>query len=231
MKINKEGTATILLVGAIQLIVTVSSVLYWSANAEGAPLWLKVLLTLLIVLTTAAFALVVYFFRDPERNVPTDDNLLISPADGKIVGIIEVNESRYLKTSVKQLSIFLSPLNVHVNRVPATGKLEFVQYFPGKYLMAWNPKSSELNERAEFGLLHASGTRILFRQITGFLARRIVFNLKEEQMAYAGDRFGMMKFGSRMDILVPKDFVFEVKDGQHVVAGETILGYFKAAKS
>lgn len=231
MTINKEGNATIALVGIIQALVTVGSALAIIRGGEELALWIKILLSILIVLATAIFAMVIYFFRDPERVTPEDDQLMISPADGKVIEVIEVEESRYLKQKVKQISIFLSPLNVHVNRVPASGKIEYAEYFPGKYLVAWHPKSSEENERAEFGLMHPSGMRILFRQITGFLARRIVYSLEEGQMVYAGDRFGMMKFGSRMDILVPLDFEFTVKPDQMVVAGETILGRFPEKKS
>lgn len=226
MKISKEGTNTILIAGIAHVAVTIGAIyLAQAAMFEGGIIG-KIIGSVLIVLITAVFVLVVYFFRDPERETPDDDLLLVSPADGKVLDVIEVDETNYLNARSKQISIFLSPLNVHVNRVPATGVIRYAEYFPGKYLVAWHPKSSTLNERAEFGLEHKSGSKILFRQITGFLARRIVYSLEEGQMVYAGDRFGMMKFGSRMDIVVPKDFEFTVKSGQMVVAGESILGYF-----
>ncbi|HLR32424.1 MAG TPA: phosphatidylserine decarboxylase, partial [Fodinibius sp.] len=122
-----------------------------------------------------------------------------------------------------QISIFLSPLDVHVNRLPASGQLEYLEYHPGAYLMAWDNRASELNERADFGIRHPNGTKIFFRQITGFMARRIVYHIKKGEHLAAGDRFGMMKFGSRMDILVPEAIQVNVSEGDRAVAGKTIL--------
>ena len=168
--------------------------------------------------------IVIYFFRDPERVTPKGDNLIISPADGVVVLIKEYEEKIYLKKKATQISIFLSPLDVHVNRNPISGKLEYLKYHPGKYLMAWNEHASEMNERADFGVLHASGTKLFFKQITGFLARRIVYHIKEGDDLTAGERFGMMKFGSRMDIIVPENVRIDVKEGDRTVAGESIIG-------
>jgi len=168
--------------------------------------------------------LIIYFFRDPERQTPDDANLIVAPADGKVVLIRETGENSYLNETVTQISIFLSPMDVHVNRVPVTGKLEYLEYFPGKYLMAWEDHASELNERAHFGVLHPSGMKIMFKQITGFLARRIVYHLKEGDEIAAGQRFGIMKFGSRMDVLLPGDVDVYVKEGDRTVAGESLLG-------
>jgi phosphatidylserine decarboxylase len=123
-----------------------------------------------------------------------------------------------------QVSIFLSPLNVHVNRVPFSGDVEYVKYSPGKYLMAWEDHASEQNERAHFGVKHSSGTKILFKQITGFLARRIVYNLEEGTHVTAGDKFGIMKFGSRMDLILPENVDIMVGKGEKTVAGESIIG-------
>lgn len=171
---------------------------------------------------TTAFTL--YFFRDPDRVTPTDPNLIISPADGKVILIQRVFEPQYLKEEVTQVSIFLSPMNVHVNRIPVTGIVEFKNYVPGQYLVAWHEKASDLNERSEFGVRHASGKKMFFKQITGYIARRITFHLNEGDAVVAGDRFGMMKFGSRMDLLFPDTFTLDVKVGDVTVAGETILG-------
>tara|TARA_R110002096_G_scaffold28203_4_gene85617 strand:+ start:1082 stop:1732 length:651 start_codon:yes stop_codon:yes gene_type:complete len=168
--------------------------------------------------------IVIYFFRDPERVTPEGDNFIISPADGVVVLIKEYEEGIYLKEKATQVSIFLSPLDVHVNRNPISGKLEYLKYHPGKYLMAWNEHASELNERADFGVLHASGTKLFFKQITGFLARRIVYHIKEGDDLTVGERFGMMKFGSRMDIIVPENVRIDVKVGDRTVAGESIIG-------
>ncbi len=171
------------------------------------------------------WGIVIYFFRDPERTSPEGSELVISPADGKVVLIKEIHEDVYLKEDAVQISIFLSPLNVHVNRNPVSGKLEYLKYHPGKYLMAWDENASIENERADFGVLHSSGTKIFFRQITGFLARRIVYHIKEGDELIAGERFGMMKFGSRMDVIVPKSvFKINVKEGAVTRAGESILG-------
>jgi phosphatidylserine decarboxylase len=166
-----------------------------------------------------------YFFRDPKRTPPANsENKLISPADGKVIIIKEIDHHEFIGGPCTQLSIFLSPLNVHVNYVPVAGKLEHVKYHPGEYLVAWHEKASELNERSEFGVVHPTGTRVYFRQITGYIARRIVYNISEGETVYAGQRFGMMKFGSRMDILVPPSVKLFVKPGDRTVAGESIIG-------
>ena len=168
-----------------------------------------------------------WFFRDPERTIPqealSDDSILIAPADGKVVQIIPVNEKDYLKSEATQISIFLSPLDVHVNRTPVTGKVEFYKYMPGDYLVAWHPKSSELNEQSRIGV-RTSKAKVLFKQITGVLARRIVCEVKEGDLLTVGEKIGMMKFGSRMDIIVPNSTVINVKVGDRVVAGESVLG-------
>lgn len=174
-------------------------------------------LALLVLLTVS-------FFRDPERTTPGDESLIISPADGKVVLIQQLEKAEYLDEPATQVSIFLSPLNVHVNRVPVSGTIEYVKYSPGKYLMAWEDHASEMNERAHFGIKHPSGTRLMFKQITGFLARRIVYNLKEGDEVTAGNRFGIMKFGSRMDLLLPANVQIDVKKGDKTVAGESVIG-------
>ncbi|MEX0723939.1 MAG: phosphatidylserine decarboxylase family protein [Gracilimonas sp.] len=168
--------------------------------------------------------LTIFFFRDPERNIPDREDLIISPADGKVVFVKEIDEPVYIKGKATQISIFLSPLNVHVNRNPVSGYLEYLKYHPGEYLMAWTEHASELNERADFGVLHPSNTKIFFRQITGFLARRIVYNIKEGDALKAGERFGIMKFGSRMDVVVPGNVEVKVHPGDNTVAGESVIG-------
>ncbi len=164
-----------------------------------------------------------YFFRDPDRDITPGDNLVLSPADGNIVLVKNVEEEKYIKGMAIQISIFLSPLDVHVNRLPVGGQLEYLEYHPGAYLMAWDDRASEMNERADFGIRHKSGMKIFFRQITGFLARRIVYHIQKGDQLAAGERFGMMKFGSRMDILVPVDAEINVSEGEKAVAGKTIL--------
>ncbi|MEM1269704.1 MAG: phosphatidylserine decarboxylase family protein [Bacteroidota bacterium] len=180
---------------------------------------------MLIVLGLLSLLFTLYFFRDPKRTPPAEAGFqLISPADGKIVVVEEVDEPLYLKGRAKQVSIFLSPLNVHVNRIPADGVMEYVEYVPGDYLVAWHPKASEKNERSQLGLVHPSGAKVLFKQIAGAVARRIVFHVKEGDPVKAGERFGIVKFGSRMDILVPPESRIDVKIGDRVTAGHTILG-------
>ncbi len=184
------------------------------------------LANLLFIAGGLLLAFILYFFRDPDRYTPVGPNLIVAPADGKVVSIKETEEDLYIKGRVKQISIFLSPLNVHVNRIPASGKLEYVQYNPGVYLMAWNEDASALNERADFGLLHENGVKIFFRQITGFMARRIVYHIKQGEEVQAGERFGMMKFGSRMDVVIPAHINLEVKEGDKTTGGETIIARF-----
>lgn len=183
------------------------------------------------LLYAVAFFLVgfmLYFFRDPDREIPENENLLLAPADGKIVLVKEVEENIYIRDTATQISIFLSPLDVHVNRLPAAGTIEYIKYHPGVYLMAWDHRASDMNERADFGLLHPTGTKLFFRQITGFLARRIVYHIKQGDRVKQGERFGMMKFGSRMDILVPSDVNIHAKEGDRTVGGETVLGTINA---
>ena len=210
----KEGYPTMALATAI-----VAVIFYLSFNFINH--WVAYLIEVVFIVL---WGIVIYFFRDPERTSPNGENLVISPADGKVVLIKEIQQDVYLNAPATQISIFLSPLDVHVNRNPISGKLEYLKYHPGKYLMAWGENASQLNERADFGVLHASGTKLFFKQITGFLARRIVYHIKEGDALKAGERFGMMKFGSRMDIMVPKNVQIKVKVGDRTWAGESILG-------
>ncbi|MCB0717291.1 MAG: phosphatidylserine decarboxylase family protein [Bacteroidetes bacterium] len=181
----------------------------------------------LYVFAFCAVAFALWFFRDPARTAPEGaSKLLLAPADGKVIIVDEIEEEPlYLKSPAKQVSIFLSPLNVHVNRSPATGVIEYDEYVAGQYLVAWHPKSSELNERSQLGLLHESGRRILFKQIAGAVARRVVYHVTVGDSLEAGERFGIVRFGSRMDILVPTDVVLSVQPGDRVVAGETVIGH------
>jgi phosphatidylserine decarboxylase len=170
----------------------------------------------------------IWFFRDPERIPPKeileDSSILLSPADGKVIEITEVEERNYLKTNVLRISIFLSPLDVHVNRSPATGEVEYFKYYPGKYIIASHPKASDLNENSQIGLKMKNGQKILFKQITGYVARRLVCEVKNGMLLHAGEKFGMMKFGSRMDIFVPLTSELYIKAGDKVRAGEQIIG-------
>lgn len=179
------------------------------------------------VLGLLALGFTVWFFRDPARTPPADtSDLLVAPADGTVVEIVTETEPVYLQGPSQRVSIFLSPLNVHVNRIPADGTVEYERYVPGEYLVAWHPKASEKNERSEVGIRHPSGARVLFKQIAGAVARRIVYDAPIGASFKAGHRYGIVKFGSRMDIAVPPHVALDVRIGQKTVAGETILGTF-----
>lgn len=175
-----------------------------------------------LILTLFTF----WFFRDPDRTVPAealdDVSLIVSPADGKVVQIETEEEPHYIKGVSKRISIFLSPLDVHVNRTPVTGKVEFYEYIPGDYLVAYHPKASEKNEHSRIGVLNKYG-KVFYKQIVGLVARRIVCELKVGDSVTVGDKIGMMKFGSRMDIALEPDTELLVKVGDVVVAGETII--------
>lgn len=200
---------------AIIIAVVIAAIGFY---VGGVVLFITSILALFIISFT------LYFFRDPDRVTPVGDHLFISPADGKVIEIKKITEPKYLKSEATQVSIFLSPLDVHVNRIPLTGVIEYAEYIPGEYLVAWHEKASELNERSEFGVRHASGARMFFRQITGYVARRIVFHIGKGDNVIAGDRFGMMKFGSRMDLVFTDEISLNVKAGDVVVAGVTIMG-------
>lgn len=180
---------------------------------------------LLWTLAAVVVGFTLFFFRDPERTPPLHaTHLVLAPADGRVVVVDEVEEPLYLNGPARQVSIFLSPLDVHVNRVPADGVIEFDEYVAGDYLVAWHPKASDKNERSQLGLLHPSGTKILFKQIAGAVARRIEYHITVGDTVRAGERFGIVKFGSRMDVLVPRSVELDVKVGDRVRAGTTVLG-------
>lgn len=183
----------------------------------------------LITLGFLLLAFTLNFFRDPERKNPNGNNLVISPADGKIISIIQTFDSEYLQSECNRIAIFMSPLDVHINRIPISGIVEYLKYYPGKYLVAFEEKSSENNERMSTGIASQFG-KIRFTQIAGFIARRIVNELKEGQEVIAGQRFGMIKFGSRVDVYIPISAKIKVAENQKVYAGETILAEFEEVK-
>jgi len=194
-------------------------------GTQLSPVWRAVLM----VLAVAVLGFTLYFFRDPDRSPPTGaerEQVLLAPADGKVVEVVDEPEPQYLKGPSTRVSIFLSPLDVHVNRIPADGVMEFERYVPGDYLVAWHPKASEKNERSELGVQHPSGHKVLFKQIAGAVARRIEYHVQEGDSVRAGERFGIVKFGSRMDVHVPPGVAIQVKKGDRVRAGESVLGRF-----
>ena len=212
LKIHKEGykilTGLGLLIGVVNLLV-----FWYFPNA----------LQVVGIISMVLFLLVLQFFRNPNREITlTDDNIVYAPADGKIVTIEEVVENEYFKTKKLQVSIFMSPVNVHVNRNPVSGTVNYYKYHPGKYLVAWHPKSSTENERTTT-VINNNGEEILLRQIAGFLAKRIVNYVEVGEEVEQGKDMGFIKFGSRVDLYLPLDTKIEVKIGQKVKGNKTIL--------
>lgn len=177
---------------------------------------------ILIAVGAVVFVFTMNFFRDPDRKTPVVEGGIISPADGKVIRIDEIEEMDYHGGKVKQVCIFMSPLNVHVNRWPVSGTVEYFRHIEGQFLAAFEDKASELNERTLIGV-NTGEWKVLFKQIAGFVARRIVAPVSIGDTAVAGERFGMIKFGSRVDVLMPLDAEVLVKMDQTVVAGETVL--------
>lgn len=162
------------------------------------------------------------FFRDPNRTPPKEKNVIVSTADGEIISIKEIFEKRFINDYATQISIFMSAFNVHVNRIPIDGTIDYLNYVKGDYLIAFHEKADLRNERTEIGITSKYG-KVLFTQVAGFVARRIVFDIKLGDSVKTGQKFGMIKFGSRSDVIVPKDWKIKVKLGDKVKAGETIL--------
>lgn len=169
------------------------------------------------------YIMVLQFFRNPTRKTELNDNHIIAPADGKVVVIEDAEETEYLNEKRKQISIFMSPVNVHVNRMPASGLISYFKYHPGKYLVAWHPKSSTENERTTVVVKNPNGVEILFRQVAGAVARRIKWYIKEKQKLTQGQEFGFIKFGSRVDLYLPLDAKINVKIGDKTVGGKTVI--------
>ncbi|HMU44124.1 MAG TPA: phosphatidylserine decarboxylase family protein [Ignavibacteriaceae bacterium] len=209
---TKYGYSTI---GIIAFLSFVMICISFYVNNQVAKYFLIIFPLLLMVFT-------LNFFRDPERVTPKDENLIISPADGKIIVIKAVEENNYLRSRGKQISIFMSPLNVHVNRIPISGEVEYLKYHEGKFIKAFDDKASQENERMEIGIKSNFG-KVFFTQVAGFVARRIVTDLNIGDSVIVGNRFGMIKFGSRVDIIAPDNFIVKAKVGDNVTAGETIL--------
>jgi phosphatidylserine decarboxylase len=176
----------------------------------------------LIIAAILLLALTLNFFRDPERTTPKKEGIVVSPADGKVLLIKEVTENKFIGGKGTQISIFMSPLNVHVNRIPISGTVKYLKYVPGKFLTAFNDKADQENERYEIGIESEYG-KVFFTQVAGFVARRIVNSLKEGDIVEIGKRFGMIKFGSRVDVIIPSGAKINVKKDDKVTAGKTIL--------
>jgi len=163
-----------------------------------------------------------YFFRDPNRKPPVREDVVVSPADGRVLFVKKVFDNKFIGGEANQISIFMSPLNVHVNRIPVSGMVDYLEYFEGRFVAAFEDKASELNERTEIGITTTNG-KIFFTQVAGFVARRIVNILRVGEKVKIGKRFGMIKFGSRVDVVAPLNWMPKVKKDDSVTAGETIL--------
>lgn len=215
MKIHKEGYKSI---GIAALIFGLITLILFNFLSADFPL----LATVLFVFALALFLFTVSFFRIPDRSNTVDVEQIVCPADGKVVVIEEIIETEYFNDKRIQVSIFMSPANVHVNRNPVTGEVLYSQYHKGKYLVAWHPKSSTENERHSVVIQNDKG-QILVKQIAGALAKRIVNYLKVGQQVSQGEEMGFIKFGSRVDVLLPLTAKVQVQLNQSVKGGVTVL--------
>jgi phosphatidylserine decarboxylase len=212
MMITRYGLDTALPVIIVSLLIAAGGFFFSSPALK----------TSAIVTGMACCLFTLYFFRDPDRNTPDIPGAVFAPADGKVILVKETDEPEFIGGKAMLVAIFMSPLNVHVNRFPISGRIGYFRHIPGRYLVAFEDKASDANERTLIGIDNGSG-RVLFKQIAGLVARRIVCPLKPGDSAVAGRRFGMIKFGSRVDVLLPATASVSVTIGQTVTAGETVL--------
>jgi len=211
MKLHREGNKIAWGSAALLIFCMLASVVYGSGVFR--------FLSIILFVWTGLF----YFFRDPNRPLKTDDEAIYSPADGKVVVIEKTFEPEYFKDERWQISIFMSPTNVHINRIPVTGKVIHYKYHPGKYLVAWHPKSSTKNERNTIVIQKSENRILLVRQIAGAVARRIVCQLKPGDDVRQGQELGFIKFGSRVDVFLPLDAEILVRPDQMVKGNVDIL--------
>lgn len=214
MKIHKEGYGLIFIVFFFTLAVTTLWYLYYPKDKLALAFSILSIIICLFIIS---------FFRNPKRYIPLGDDSIICPADGKVVVIEDVMETEYFNEMRKQVSVFMSPANVHVNRSPIDGEVKYFKYHPGKYLVAWHPKSSTDNERTSMVIENESFS-VLVRQIAGKLARRIVYYVEEGDEIERGEEFGFIKFGSRIDLFLPLNTQINVELNQKVRGGETVIG-------
>ncbi|CAD7804435.1 Phosphatidylserine decarboxylase proenzyme [Chryseobacterium aquaeductus] len=216
MKLHKESKGTIVVASVLFAIIAAVSIYFLEMYS------LLIIIPLLIV-----YGLVFWFFRVPNRDILDHTENVIAPVDGKVVMIKEVEETEFLKEKAIQVSIFMSPLNVHICRFPVSGNVIYKKYHPGKYLVAWHEKSSTENERTTVAVESLTNHKVVFRQIAGYVARRIVFYCKEGDTAKAGHEFGFIKFGSRMDIFLPLDTEIICKIGDKTKGGIDVIARMK----
>jgi phosphatidylserine decarboxylase len=215
MTIHKEGRTLlfILLIAFFALNLIVMRYLPEAVAIQNIVIGLSIIFYLVIL----------QFFRSPIFEITKNDKQVLAPADGKVVVIEETEETEYFKGKRKQISIFMSPVNVHVNRMPVAGTISYYRYHAGKYLVAWHPKSSTENERTTVVAKMKNGTEVLFRQIAGAVARRIKCYVKEGQPLTQGEEFGFIKFGSRVDVFLPLDAKITVAIGDVTKGGRTVI--------
>ncbi|MGQ0828152.1 MAG: phosphatidylserine decarboxylase family protein [Bacteroidota bacterium] len=219
MTFHKEGIPSLIIT---VIVISIINFIAWYFFANyPIVIWLGYLLSAFLLIT------ILQFFRSPKRIIAINDNHIIAPADGKVVVIEEVAETEYSKDKRLQISIFMSPINVHINRYPISGLVKYSKYHPGLFLVAWHPKSSTENERTTIVVEHKNGQTVLFRQIAGALARRIVNYSKENDKAIQGEEFGFIKFGSRVDLLLPVSVKVRVHLDQNVCGGQTVIASFE----
>lgn len=214
MKFHKEGYQSLFIVIIVDAIILLIA---YQVKEVSFLSYFLIFLAIFLLMT------ILQFFRSPIRNWTIDHRSIISPADGKVVVIERTHEEEFLKTECWQISIFMSPINVHVNRYPISGKVVYYKYHPGKKLVAWHPKSSKENERTSVVIEHSNGARIMVRQIAGLLARRIVCYAQENTMVNQTDEMGFIKFGSRVDVFLPIDANIQVKLNDKVKGGISVI--------
>ena len=221
MKINKEGYKIIAVSGLVCLVLW--GFLYYLQSHEEE----VVLLITSAVILAVFWLFIVAFFREPRRVKIHDPELVFSPCDGRVVVTEVVYEDEYLKQDMLQISIFMSITNIHMNWLPVAGEVEYYKYHPGRFLIAWHPKSSTENERTTTVVRLKDGRKVLMRQIAGFVARRIVSYVKPGKQVKQNDVLGFIKFGSRVDLLIPKDSELYVEIGDPVIGSQTPIARLK----
>lgn len=215
MTIHKEGYTSLAI--TILFIFVLNALIQFYMPTAHTLKWI------VYIFSGALFLIILQFFRSPFFDIETAENTILCPADGKVVVIEETEETEFLKDKRIQLSVFMSPVNVHVNRNPIAGVVSYFKYHKGKYLVAWHPKSSTENERTTIAIENSKGVTVLFRQIAGALARRIVWYVKEGDIVDQGQQFGFIKFGSRVDVFLPLGTKILVNIGDVVKGGRTVL--------
>jgi phosphatidylserine decarboxylase len=223
MTFHKEGYTSLALT-VLVIFVLNALVQFYFPQAH-------VLKWIIYILSGFLFLVIVQFFRSPFFDITTSETTVLCPADGEVVVIEETDETEFLKDRRIQLSVFMSPVNVHVNRNPIAGVVSYFKYHKGKFLVAWHPKSSTENERTTVCVQNSEGVSVLFRQIAGALARRIVWYVKEGDIVEQGQQFGFIKFGSRVDVFLPLGTKILVNIGDVVKGGRTILAELPSALS